>query len=97
MLWAILTKLKMNKKEYIGHLANALVGKKTTMTAKTLANHLNEIGFETSYGTEYAGGHGTYTLIHSTYDWFVSNGNQANADKVAQTFVKPDGTYAYEK
>lgn len=87
----------MNKKEYVGHLANALVSNKATMTAENLANHLNEVGFETGYGTEYAGGRGTYTLIHSIYDWFVSNGDQANADKVAQAFVKPDGTYAYQK
>ena len=87
----------MNKKEYIGHLANVLVSNKTTITAENLANHLNDIGFETGYGTEYAGGRGTYTLIHATYDWFASNGNQVSADNVALAFKKPDGTYAYNK
>lgn len=87
----------MDKKEYIGHLATALISNSKTMTGESLANHLNEIGFETSYGAEYTGGRGTYTLIHATYDWFVSNGNPSTADKIAKAFVKPDGTFAYDK
>jgi hypothetical protein len=87
----------MNKKEYIGHLANVLVSNNTTMTGEKLAHHLNEIGFKTSYGTEYRGERGTYKLISDTYDWFVANGKQADADNIAHAFTKPDGTYAYNK
>lgn len=87
----------MNKKEYIGHLANVLVSNNATMTGEKLADHLNEIGFETSYGTQYEGGRGTYTLIHATYDWLAANGKQADADNVALAFKKPDGTCAYNK
>lgn len=43
-------KINMNKKEYIGHLANALVSNATTMTGENLAHHLNEIGFKTDFG-----------------------------------------------
>ena len=53
------------------------------MTGENLAHHLNEIGFETSYGTPYEGGRGTYKLISDTYDWFVDNGKQADADNIA--------------
>jgi hypothetical protein len=87
----------MNKKEYIGHLANVLVSNNTTMTGENIAHHLNEIGFKTSYGTEYEGGRGTYKLISDTYDWFVAKGKQADADNIAHAFTKPDGTYAYNK
>jgi hypothetical protein len=87
----------MDKKEYISQLATFLVHTKTTMTGETLATLLNWNGFKTSYNTEYEGGRGTYTLIHATYDWLVSNGKQTEADNVAMAFKKPDGTYAYDK
>jgi hypothetical protein len=66
----------MYKKECIGHLAKVLDSNNTTMTGENLANHLNEIGFKTSYGTEYEGGRGTNKLISDTYDRFVANGKQ---------------------
>lgn len=87
----------MDKKEYISQLATFLVLTKTTMTGETLATLLNWNGFKTSYNAEYEGGRGTYTLIHATYDWLVSNGKQTEADNVAMAFKKPDGTYAYNK
>jgi hypothetical protein len=87
----------MDKKEYIKQLAIFLVNTNTTMTGETLATLLNWNNFKTSYNITYAGGRGTYTLIHATYDWLVANGNQADADTVALAFKKPDGTYAYSK
>lgn len=87
----------MDKKEYISQLAKFLVSSKTTMTGETLAEILNWNNFKTSYNSEYAGGRGTYTLIHATYDWLVANGKQQDADYVALAFKKPDGTYAYNK
>jgi hypothetical protein len=85
----------MDKKEYIKQLAIFLVSTKTSMNGETLATLLNWNNFKTSYGSRYEGGRGTYTLIHATYDWLVKNGNQADADKVALAFKKPDGSYAY--
>lgn len=87
----------MDKKEYIRRLAIFLVKNNTTMTGENLAEHLNWNEFLTNYGTEYQGGRGTYTLIHATYDWLVSIGEEDDADKVALAFKKPDGTFAYNK
>lgn len=66
----------MDKKEYIKRLADFLVSNGTTMTGENLADHLNWNNFKTSYNTTYAGSRGTYTLIHATYDWLVSQGDQ---------------------
>ena len=86
----------MDKKEYIKRLAIFLVDNGTTMSGEDLAKHLNWNNFKTSYGSEYQGGRGTYTLIHATYDWLVSNEKQIDANKVAIAFQKPDGAYAYK-
>lgn len=86
-----------HKKEYIRRLAVSLIEKRKNMNGKELAGLLNENGFRTDYNAKYAGGRGTYTLIHATYDWLVGNDNQADADKVALAFKKPNGKYAYEK
>ena len=87
----------MDKKEYFRQLAVFLVATNTTMTGETLAMLLNWNNFKTGYNTVYEGGRGTYTLIHATYDSLVNNGNQADADKLALAFKKPDGSYAYNK
>jgi len=68
----------------------------TTMATNELAEHLKRNKFKTSYGTEYEGGRGTYTLIHATYDWLVANGQQSEADYVANAYPKPDGNYAFD-
>lgn len=88
----------MNKKKYyIWQLASFLASHAMTMSAEELAAHLNRNEFLTSYGTEYQGGRGTYKLIKETWDW-LQNGLQLpdEAKKVAEAFVKPDGTYAYD-
>ncbi len=87
----------MDKKEYIRRLANFLVKNNTTMTGENLAEHLNWNEFLTNYGTEYQGGRGTYTLIHATYDWLESIGEDDDAHNVALAFKKPDGSFAYNK
>ena len=87
----------MDKKEYIRRLAIFLVANNTTMTGENLAEHLNWNKFKTSYGSEYAGGRGTYTLIHATYDWLVSINQQNDADTVALAYKKSNGSYAYDK
>jgi hypothetical protein len=85
------------KKYYIFQLASFLSSHQMKMSAEELAEHLNRNNFLTSYGTEYEGGRGTYKLIRETWDW-VQNGLQLpdEAKKIAESFVKPDGTYAYE-
>jgi hypothetical protein len=85
----------MDKKEYIRRLAHFLTENGTTMAGNELAQHLNRNNFKTSYGTDYEGGRGTYTLLHATYDWLASTGRQQDADKVAYAFPKPNGDYAF--
>lgn len=86
----------LEKKEYITKLADFLITTKTTMNVENLAEHLNWNGYKTNYDTEYQGKRGTYTLIHSTYDYLVEKNRQNDADKVAKAFKKPNGNYAYE-
>lgn len=85
------------KKLYIWRLAEFLDRYNMKMSAEELANHLNRNGFLTSYGTEYQGGRGTYKLISETWHWI----NDAlklpdEARKVSHSFVKSDGTFAYQ-
>ncbi|WP_074988012.1 hypothetical protein [Rufibacter ruber] len=87
----------MNKKKhYIWQLASFLSSHGMTMSAEELADHLNRNRFLTSYGAEYQGGRGTYKLIKETWDWLHNQLSlPSEAKKVAEAFVKPDGTYAY--
>jgi len=85
------------KKLYVWKLGEFLFDHGMTMSGEELAEHLNRNKFLTSYGTEYAGGRGTYKLIRETWNW-LENTLKLNkeAEKVAKAFVKPDGTYPYE-
>ena len=85
------------KKMYIWQLAAFLSSHDMKMSGEELADHLNRNNFLTSYGTEYEGGRGTYKLITETFKWLhdVLQLPQ-KAEKVAESFVKPDGSYAYE-
>lgn len=87
----------IKKKHYIWQLATFLYNQGMVMSAEELATHLNRNEFLTSYGTEYQGGRGTYKLIRETWDW-VQNELQLpdEAKKIAEAFVKDDGTYAYD-
>lgn len=87
----------MDNKEYVRRLGVFLVDNGMSMDVANLAEHLNWNKFKTSYNTPYQGKRGTYTLVHATYDWLVSISEQVDADKVAEAFRKPDGTYAYQK
>lgn len=85
------------KKLYLWKLADFLNQNNMVMSGEELASHLNRNEFLTGYGTEYAGHRGTYTLIRETWQWLqVELEFPQEAEKVANAFVKPDGTYAYE-
>ncbi len=84
------------KKLYIWHLADFLSRHEKRMSGEELATHLNRNNFMTEYETEYEGGRGTYTLIEATYKWLKNDLQfSKEASKVAEAFVKPDGSYAY--
>ncbi|MDE2813906.1 MAG: hypothetical protein OXM01_12810 [Gemmatimonadota bacterium] len=88
----------MNKKKlYVWRLASFLYDHQMTMSGEELAAHLNRNKFLTSYGEEYEGTRGTYTLIRNTWRWVNDElGLNDEAEKVARAFVKPEGSYAYE-
>lgn len=89
---------EMNQKKlYIWRLASFLHQNDKRMSGEELANHLNRNNFLTGYGEQYQGGRGTYTLIRETWHW-VNNelGLEDEAAKIAASFVKSDGSYAYE-
>lgn len=86
----------MEKKEYIRRLAVFLCDNGMTMSVEELAMHLNRNDFRTSYGAEYQGARGTYTLVHSVYNWLTSKGEHKDAEKVANAFPKSDGSFAYD-
>jgi hypothetical protein len=88
---------KMDKKEYISNLAAFLVSNNNTMAGNELAQHLNRNNYKTSYGDEYQGKRGTYTLLQATYNWLASVGRHQDASNVALAFPKPNGHYAYDK
>jgi hypothetical protein len=81
---------------YVWRLARFLVEQSKVMSGRELAEHLNRNGVRTTYGERYAGGRGIYTLVRETYKWLERMALQEDADKVAASFVKEDGTYAYE-
>lgn len=83
------------KKSHIYNLALLLNGSKSQMTAADLAANLNAHGFTTSYGTPYQGMRGTYTLLHSTYEVVERAYGRAQAAIIANTFTKPNGTFAW--
>jgi hypothetical protein len=85
------------KRAYIWRLASFLHANSMVMSGEELAEHLNRNDFLTSYGSEYQGGRGTYTLIRSTWHWLNDELSMpGEALHIARAFVKPDGSYAYE-
>ena len=89
---------EMNQKKlYVWELARFPHSHGKTMSGPELADHLNRNKIGTSYGTEYAGERGTYTLIRETWKWPQEElGLEDEAQQVARAFVKADGMYAYE-
>lgn len=82
---------------YIWRLASFLAEHNTIMSGEELAEHFNRNSFKTTYGTKYSGKRGIYTLIRQTWKLLNKDLNlPKEAEKVAKSYVKPDGTYAYE-
>ncbi|MCX7000489.1 MAG: hypothetical protein NT106_09390 [Candidatus Sumerlaeota bacterium] len=85
------------KKLYVWKLADFLSQHDMRMSGKELADHLNRNNFLTSYGSTYKGGKGTYKLISETWHWLHDElGLEDEANKIAEAYVKPDGSYAYQ-
>ncbi len=85
------------KKFYVWQLASFLQSFGMTMSGEELADHLNRNNFTTNYRSQYQGGRGTYTLIRETWRWVQDDlGLPNEAKKIAEAFVKPDGSFAYK-
>jgi hypothetical protein len=85
------------KKHYIWQLAVFLRSHGMTMSAYELAEHLNRNNILTESGEEFQGGQGTYRLISLTWEWVQNELLLPDeAKKIAEAFVKDDGTYAYQ-
>ena len=86
-----------NNQLYIWRLACFLAENNKKMSGKELANHLNRNSMKTINGTQYIGKRGIYMLISQTWKTLFEKLNfQEEAEKVAKSFVKPDGSYAYK-
>ena len=84
------------KRSYIWRLACFLQTNGMVISGEELAEHLNRNNFLTTYGAQYQGRRGTYTLIQSIHDWLKVELKMPNeAQHVALAFVKPGGGYAY--
>jgi hypothetical protein len=85
-----------NSQIFVFDTAVRLRAQRATMPVHQLADHLNCAGVKTSYGSAYAGGRGTYRLVCTTYHALDRQGRSADAQIVADSFTRPDGTFAYE-
>jgi hypothetical protein len=90
---------EMNRKKlYVWRLGTFLHSHGMVMSAEELATHLNRNSFRTGYDTEFAGGRGTYRLIHATWSWVNDIlGLEDEAGNIALAYVKPDGTHAWDR
>lgn len=86
---------KQTTREAVRAIAEELHRQGARMTVERLCDVLNAAGFRTQYGTEYAGERGSYRMVSCAYGWYAESGEADVADKIAQAFTKPDGSYAY--
>ncbi len=78
------------KREVVKSLAiNPIKNGKTTIN--DLAKVLNERSLKTTYGNEYKGGRGMYSLIRSTYYWLRENGEEKIAELVVNIYTNNIG------
>lgn len=80
-------------KQYVRDLANSLAKHGSKRNMEQLATYLNRRGLFSTHGKPYNGLRGTYTLVRATYQWLKRQGQTLEADRVAHSFVKPDGTF----
>lgn len=80
----------------IAFISNELRKHEATMTVPLLFKIINLIGCQTSYGTKYSSGRGSYRTISLAYDKYKNAGQVDIAESIAIAFRKPNGDYAYE-
>lgn len=83
------------KYEFVAWVAEELQKRDSVMSVPMLMSLLNDLNYQTDYGTEYAGKRGSYRLIRGAYHRLKAAGKMESARAVAESFVQPDGRYAY--
>ena len=86
----------MNKKEFIGDLANELAEKGETMDFKQVASTLNASGYKTSYNENYQGLRGTATLISKAWKYFDKKQDAYTANNIATVFKDLNGNCPWD-
>jgi hypothetical protein len=88
--------MEISKAKLVGAIATYLVESERTMHFDELAQVLNQLGVETSYGSEYSGGRGVAKLAHACYDTLKANNMEKECDAVARAFVDKNGNFSYD-
>ena len=86
----------MSKTTLIKEIASNLSSNHKKMTFDQLANHLNDIGHKTSYGTEYHGSRGVARLVSSVYQNVTNEGDLKGADDIANAFTDNNGNHPWK-
>jgi hypothetical protein len=84
------------KYELVAWVAKELNKHRAFMSVPRLAQLVNDLGYTTNYGTAYVGTRGSYRLVRGAYHRAMNAGNQESATQIAETFRKPNFTYAYQ-
>lgn len=89
-------KFASNTREAVAFIATELRKQDAKMTVRMLCQILNQLGFSTTYGTEYKGGRGSYKMVSGAWHYYHNVlKKQDVAESIAQAFTKPNGDYAY--
>jgi hypothetical protein len=83
------------KHDFIKWRAEYLDHHGKTERYRQLATVLNALGIRTEDGDQYQGVRGTAALVRYSWHYFTNLGDHATAGKIANSFVKADGKYAY--
>ncbi len=85
------------RKENIVSLAEYLSERNHKMSGWELVQYCNRNNIKTTYDTDYVYGRGIYSFIKSTYNYckYILK-DDVKAEKVAASFVKDNGEYAFD-
>ena len=84
-----------DKYKFVEWVSRELSKHKAFMSVPALADLLNRAGYRTNYGSLYSGKRGSYRLVRGAYWRAKQRGDDHAAQTVAETFRKPNFTYAY--
>ena len=86
---------ELDKYEFVARVAEELAKRETFMSVPALIGLVNAKGGETTYGTPFTGGRGSYRMVSGTYHRMRAAERQDRAHAVAVAFRRPNFEYAY--